>query len=131
MSIGKVYIDDLGPLGISDSHVIFTFATKSKVKAAAILYCSLFAKFCYYLFIIMCYYQSGANYFVIGASCLRANSLVASSPATSRKTLNEQAFLNYSESLLPLKTLIPCSFLILQITGLKENTLGVLYQGRL
>ena len=41
MSIGKIYIDNLDPLGISDSHVIFTFATKSKMKAAAILYCSL------------------------------------------------------------------------------------------
>ena len=64
----KVSIDNLGPYGISDSHVIFTFATKSKVKAAAILYCSLFAKFCYYQFIVMCYYQSGASYFVNGAS---------------------------------------------------------------
>ena len=63
----KVYIDNLGPLGISDSHVIFTFATKSKVKVVAILYCSLFAKFCYYQFIIMCYYQSYASYFVNGA----------------------------------------------------------------
>ena len=94
MSIGKVYIDNRSPLGISDSHMIFTFATKSKVKAAAILYCSLFAKFCYYLFIITCYYQSGASYFVIGTSCLGA-----SCPSTSRKTLDEQAFVNYSKSL--------------------------------
>ena len=66
----KVYIDNLGPLGISDSCVIFSFTTESKVKVAAILYCSLFAKFCYYQFIIMCYYQCGVSYFLNGMRCL-------------------------------------------------------------
>ena len=32
------YKDNLGHPGISDNHVVFTFATKSDVKASAILY---------------------------------------------------------------------------------------------
>ena len=40
---------------------------------STMIHYGLIAKFCYFQFIIMCYYQSGVSYFVNGASCLGAS----------------------------------------------------------
>ena len=96
-------IDNLGPLGISDSHMISTFATKPKVKAAAILFAV-----CLQSSAIINLSSCGASYFVNGASCLGASFMLgefyvgASCPEPSRKTLDEHSFVNYNESLLHL-----------------------------